>query len=384
MGRFVVLLLVAIDSCAEAKGDFLANRSSTDGRLGSFLVIGDWGWCNDGNCGNDNIQSVTCQTDVSNLMEQTFSDLGDVKFVLNLGDSFYLSGVTSVDDSKWESVWRQKYSDALRSVPWYSVYGNHDYGGQDPCACRGTVSSDDQCVQTQYKSDGWHMPRMNYNEIHADLNLEVIALDTNIIDSGNIFRYVTNCDQTQVQATLQASANEAMTLLRTRLEDESGPSRVLIINHYPTSMWESFSTEMLDLIKNSKKDISVFGGHQHTMQTCEQAGSCGTLTEVLLPQRSYLVGGGGGYFDWQHDGVAKFGIMQGVVSSDGIKNDALTISEDQCKECVLPAAADAGPSVCQSSTLAALGGNITSKGQNMRPVFTSFILMAWGVVAYGK
>ena len=121
----------------------------------------------------------------------------DVNFVINVGDSFYPDGVSSKDDPQWEVKWRQVYSPEarawflsylrvvslsfsdgvhfgctpwksmkihehplvingrsaysipfselqnlsltgrlsgqVRGVPWYSIYGNHDYHA-DPCA----------------------------------------------------------------------------------------------------------------------------------------------------------------------------------------------------------------------------------------------------------
>lgn len=50
--------------------------------------------------------------------------LGDVEFVINVGDSFYPSGVSSKWDPQWESKWRSVFPKETRDAPWYSVYGN--------------------------------------------------------------------------------------------------------------------------------------------------------------------------------------------------------------------------------------------------------------------
>lgn len=332
MARFIAPLLLATTSCVAAKDvKFLAKSNATNDRLGSFLVIGDWGFDDASHIGH-NIPDSQCQNDVSSLLEQTFESLSDVKFVLNLGDSFYISGVKGVDDPRWEQTWRKRYSDALRNVPWYSIYGNHDYG-EESCACR---DSEDQCAQTQYKTDGWYMPNLNFNKIHSDLNLEVIALDTNNYWAGQIKKYIHTCSEDKVLANLAESYKQAMDLLRARLADETGPSRVLIISHYPTT---AFSGEMTDLIKQSKKDITVYGGHIHTTASCESSSNCeGPLTPTIAPQRSYLVGGGGGYYNFEHDGAAKFGIMAGIVSSDSIENQPYLITKDQCTDQCIPGA----------------------------------------------
>lgn len=302
-------------------------------------MLGDWGYDPNAGCGSDDcILGPNCQPDVSSLMEATFSELGDVKFVLNLGDSFYISGVTSVDDPKWESTWRTKYSDALRNVPWYGVYGNHDYG-EEACACR---TSDDECVQTQYKMEGWHMPALNYNVILDDMKLEIIALDMNLLDQGSISNYQ-SC--TSLQENLQRSKDQAKQLLETRLVDPTGPNHVLIISHYPTYMWPNDAQDMLDLIQSSTKSISVYGGHTHSTAMCEGLDSCeAPFSEPLSPQKTYLAGGGGGWFS-EHDGQGKFGIIAGLVQSDGaIEHQAKILPKDECQESCL--AGDAGDQFC--------------------------------------
>jgi tartrate-resistant acid phosphatase type 5 len=52
-------------------------------------------------------------------------------FVIALGDNFYANGVSSSTDVLWSYLWKnvylQEYNDLY--IPWYPVFGNHDYGG---------------------------------------------------------------------------------------------------------------------------------------------------------------------------------------------------------------------------------------------------------------
>ena len=57
-----------------------------------------------------------------------------MKFILNVGDSFYPDGLKGKDDDRWDIQWQSRYHEAVRSVPWYSVYGNHDTH-HDPGMC---------------------------------------------------------------------------------------------------------------------------------------------------------------------------------------------------------------------------------------------------------
>ena len=142
-------------------------------RIASFMVIGDWGW---DRVAHGNVQSSNCQRIIANRMHQEFNDLGDVKFVINVGDSFYPGGVSSKQDQQWHSKWRSRYSPSLRSVPWYSVYGNHDML-YDPGACS---SEEDKAAQINYDVadlDHFFMPGFSWYFQHEDLDLEVLALD---------------------------------------------------------------------------------------------------------------------------------------------------------------------------------------------------------------
>lgn len=62
--------------------------------------------------------------------------LYDLKYIFYLYiylDNFYISyvgdheGVTSVDDPKWNRIWKGVYKGRLAEIPWYTIAGNHDW-----------------------------------------------------------------------------------------------------------------------------------------------------------------------------------------------------------------------------------------------------------------
>lgn len=132
---------------------------------------------------------------VANAMHKQFETLGDVNFVINVADSFYPDGVSSKDDPQWEVKWRQVYSPQVRGVPWYSIYGNHDYHA-DPCACTENVTS---CAQVNGDISDlgyFYMPDSSWYRAHPEMDLEVIALDLNYYTWVNATCPHTSCPET--------------------------------------------------------------------------------------------------------------------------------------------------------------------------------------------
>jgi hypothetical protein len=81
-----------------------------------FFVVGDWG---SGSKGQKSLAKTM------NLIAKNSS----TAFVAALGDNFYEFGVSSPQDQKFDSVWKNVYTDYLQSIPWYTVLGNHDWYG---------------------------------------------------------------------------------------------------------------------------------------------------------------------------------------------------------------------------------------------------------------
>lgn len=209
-----------------------ALTTSLPDRLGSFLVIGDWGWDPDF---HGDITSRACQQAVSDAMTATSVALGDVQFVVNVGDSFYPGGVTNRSDPSWDTKWRDVYSERLRSVPWYSVYGNHDLY-VDPCACADDVL---ECAQVNPNISDlryFYMPDTSYYVEHQGLKLEVIALDMNYYTWVNHTCHHTPCEE-KCQDNLQERMDAAFGLFYDRARTSTAENLV-VFSHYPTDSLE--------------------------------------------------------------------------------------------------------------------------------------------------
>eukprot|EP00928_Gymnodinium_smaydae_P065082 TRINITY_DN4827_c0_g1_i3.p5 TRINITY_DN4827_c0_g1~~TRINITY_DN4827_c0_g1_i3.p5 ORF type:complete len:112 (+),score=29.54 TRINITY_DN4827_c0_g1_i3:47-382(+) len=96
----LLALLLALQGCESEKEPDVDVAAE---RVGSFLVLGDWGW---DSSFHGNVRSRACQQAVADAMAAKQRDLGDVRFVLNVGDSFYPNGVANKSDPQHEDPQR--------------------------------------------------------------------------------------------------------------------------------------------------------------------------------------------------------------------------------------------------------------------------------------
>jgi tartrate-resistant acid phosphatase type 5 len=140
-----VLLSIASFLCVVATGALVASVFYYKEPPLRFLVVGDWGR-----------EGMYNQSEVAELMARV---VGASKFIIstgnvvnattkvstnyhnflsksidsggwaNAGDNFYPNGLNSSEDALFSTSFSSVYSQApLRSIPWYAVLGNHDYG----------------------------------------------------------------------------------------------------------------------------------------------------------------------------------------------------------------------------------------------------------------
>jgi len=98
--------------------------------------------------------------------------------------TYYCIGVSSVSDTLWDTLWRDIYMKytSLNQLPWYAVFGNHDYG----YGIKGVMAQ----IQRNSEHDGddqWKMESTNYTVIHRsigynpkapDVSVQIIYIDT--------------------------------------------------------------------------------------------------------------------------------------------------------------------------------------------------------------
>lgn len=374
--------------------------ANPDVAVASFIAIGDWGYVDYWRAYHERLEPrgfplhpnwygfhdmlrfkdrrvVTpgCQVALARKMAAEARRLENsskpVRFVANAGDNFYPMGLGSVDDQLWETVWGKVYSELPAGLPWYSVYGNHDYGQMNrACGCELRDAGDKHestdgghtCVQVlkHGQSAGgqlWYMPQMSYRvRPLKNVNLEIVVLDLNILDPepcalSTMNRNVWNppeaswreprapgCGFEQCQTVMyQRAVRACRLLLETVQEAEKTGAQVMVISHYPTSFLRgrSFGGIKLDKVLSSKA-VKIFfvGAHVHSTDASKAAFTGKATLNGALSRPGWgevCVGGGGG---WACDGRQGF-VMGEVMANGEVKNVRLVMGTDE--ECCQPA-----------------------------------------------
>jgi len=282
------------------------------GKSTSFFVIGDWGY----NAGcHGNVKSGG-QRAIARSMQAEFQRRGgNVPIVINVGDSFYASGVNSVNDGRWNSVWAGVYN--LPGTTWYSTYGNHDLGSQDPCG----KSDRGPCIQVEKhnaRMNGmtWYMPDLNYVVDSPVPGVGIISVDTNVAWRGEICKYIGG----DCYGVLQRRYDAGKRLLDETIQkavDGNFPKNILVFSHYPTDYCGgSLPASFCDSLKRSGENgikIHYFAGHRHAVDDTSVA------AYKVGSAKSWLVGGGGG---WGCDGspnqYENQGFLVGDIDASGV------------------------------------------------------------------
>jgi len=278
--------------------------------IGSFVVIGDWGWDEypyehgsyNGFAPDDECVQVAIGGMISQFIDNPSH--GYSKSVIAIGDNFYSRGLDGngvqyhSNDNGWNEVWRRRMGRAANEdVAWYAVYGNHDFGQKDNCICGsgGDINKAPQvCSQvlghknpdTTKGGRNWYMPHLMYS-VNKDgavgpdgktkldngappndnLNympeVELVALETNYADAGMICTndpndWRTSCPGASSIRNLNRLSSEAAAInhLKARIQEDPNKLRI-VFQHYPAVF------QALQKGTSSNGQQEWFGGHTH-------------------------------------------------------------------------------------------------------------------------
>jgi hypothetical protein len=90
-----------------------------------FLLNGDFGGMQNVGQHPDHPHSTITQIQVARAMGK-IAKWRQSQFVVSLGDNFYQSGVSSLDDPRFQHTFERMYvHPSLVELPWYVIAGNH-------------------------------------------------------------------------------------------------------------------------------------------------------------------------------------------------------------------------------------------------------------------
>ena len=230
-----------------------------------FLVIGDWG--RDGR--EDQRRTALAMEQVA-AQKQT-------EFVVSTGDNFYHWGVWSATDHRWNTCFENVYSADLGK--WYSVLGNHDYGGS---------------VQAQIDrhklSDRWNMDARWYDRVWSRdgwPNLQLLFFDTVALEGKEHFPFMlhgASMDQSMMVPQLDQMAGKVFA--------DANVIRIGVGHHPIHSVGPHAGPRQLgdlDKFLRSAKVKAWVNGHDHCLYHLEQDGMhyvcSGAGSEVLTSKK---------------------------------------------------------------------------------------------------
>jgi len=272
------------------------------------------------------------------------------QFFLNVGDNFYWGGIAKncghpmnhihpATRHQFQTIFEDVYrGPGIDGKPWFSVLGNHDWGG------RMFTAGWDQQIAYTWASDRWLMPaaywhqRVNFPGYAADIYM----VDTNFHDAKPTHQSTaTNiCGTWNPQGASCGSAGgprsaesckdwfhalwqEEQAWLEHKLSQSSAAWQI-VVTHFPChetpQYWRSLhEAHGLDLLVT---------GHRHDQELYKaHSGSLGGLT-------CFVTGGGGGISSeespvprtlthgWRHVG-AQYGFFYMTITKDVIKVESI-------------------------------------------------------------
>lgn len=310
-----------------------------DGTEEHFFGIGDWGGLTPGvpapNTHGNRPVNPTIDNAAQNLVANVMNAQAEIskpKFVVNVGDNFYWGGVDFANANSWDAEhcgdfvkdpskacnhyrFQQYYDNiynapSLANAPWFTVFGNHDWGGY-----AYETGWDGQIYKTWCPgtgSDGfnrWRMPGMYWRQKvqFRDFSVDFFMMDGNMNDvipgdlNHNICQRTHNMAQGGVcnvpNATLRHEKDcsdflhklwkDGTEWLKAGLATSSAEWQIVVI-HYPPIWQKDFWHEIAG--SNSGLDLLITG-HTHVQELHLPGEVTNPMKNFTIP---WLITGGGG------------------------------------------------------------------------------------------
>lgn len=255
---FISLLILGLTTTWVLKSDLFQSDlqkttpslSESDNSL-NFIVLGDWG-----KRGSPLQRSVAKQMGLYGTKYQA-------SFVISTGDNFYLHGVESIEDPKWDLAYEEVYTAPSLQIPWYITLGNHDYVGNIQAQ-----------IDYSNKSNRWHFPQRYYSlekKLNSSHSVQFVFIDTNpfikLYHTREAFKE--NLEGQNIEKQLQWLDN---VLLKSKADWK------IVIGHHPIYSAGPKYGNTPELIEHLEPILQKHGvqtylcGHEHNLQHIQMNG----------------------------------------------------------------------------------------------------------------
>lgn len=210
----------------------------------NFLVIGDWGR-----------NGAYKQKDVATQMGIE-SEKKSATMVLSMGDNFYPDGVISTTDPQWNKSFEDIYSSYFLNIPWYTVFGNHDYRGSVQAQLDYSTISRRWRTTERYYSLERSIPQSTSKVLF-------VFIDTNPFDETLSRKSHSDLENQDTKKQLE--------WLEKTLSNSSATWKI-VIGHHPLFTSGVRKGKMLEVrnallpIFENYKINAYFAGHEHDLQ----------------------------------------------------------------------------------------------------------------------
>jgi len=210
----------------------------------NFLIVGDWGR---GGFFN--------QSDVARAMGRAGTEIQS-QFTISTGDNFYVSGVESTDDPKWDRSFENIYTASSLQSRWYSTLGNHDW--------QGSVQAQ---IDYTRQSDRWYQPERYYAEtmtVDDSTNALLVFLDTSPLT-------YTEAQRGKYDETVAWTPDHQLAWLDSTLAASTSEWKIVVGHHpiYVGSVSYIDNPTLIGLLPPIFERHGVqayFAGHDHNLQ----------------------------------------------------------------------------------------------------------------------
>lgn len=190
-------------------------------------------------------------------------------FLIALGDNFYSSGVSSTSDSLWTSLYSNIYNYDSLQVPWYAIFGNHDYGSKNGLgSLQAQIDFGEQKYDEKWNAGYCYLKSFTIPDSTTDL--DVVFIDTTLIAPEET--YVTSRSSGISQDAQTAKQQEQLDCLEAYLS-ASTAEFLVVAGHYPMFSIGKNSpgdmTTMVELLLPSFEKYQVdayLAGHDHLLE----------------------------------------------------------------------------------------------------------------------